>query len=142
MRVLIILLLASIHQDTTDYLKGEWTLQSYDVIDKIRSSPAYLYGDSNARQAIEKSFQEILTKGKYNFTTDTLYYTDLDGGTIIYRNARWHVNGQVLYIDEIRRPFKREAFIHYISRDSLVLSPIINGQTGTSKMTFTKRTSE
>lgn len=139
MRLLVIFSLLFLYQDTAERLKGRWALRSYDAIDKIRTSPAYLFGDDKDREALEKQFMEILTKGEYNFTADTLHYTDLEGGAIVYRDALWHLDGLVLYIDEINRPYHRQAFIHHVSQDSLVMSPIINGETGSARMRFVRR---
>jgi hypothetical protein len=129
-------------QDGSYNLRGNWSLRSYDAIDKVRASPGYLFGDDKDRQALEKQFEEVLTKGAYIFSADTLHYTDLEGGAIIYRDALWHVKGQVLYIDEINRPYHRQAFIHFVTNDSLVISPIIEGIASTSKMKFVRKMPE
>lgn len=139
MHLLLVLLGALVSQNPFYDLEGKWLLRSYDAIDKIRSSPAYLFGDNDAKRALEKQFEEILAKGEYSFGTDTLRYTDLEGGTVVYRRALWHMKEQVLYIDELDRPYHRQAMIHKASKDSLVLSPIIDGVAADSKMRFIRQ---
>lgn len=126
-------------QDTDEQkILGDWDLRHYDAIQKIKSSPRYQLGDPKARNAMDRQFEEMMKNGRYSFVKDTLDYTDMEGTQIRYRVALWRMKDQILYITEIDRPFSRRAFIHHLSSDSLVMSPIIDNAVGDSKMIFRK----
>ncbi|NMM47777.1 lipocalin family protein [Marinigracilibium pacificum] len=121
---------------TKNQIIGEWKLASYDAIDKIRETPAYIFGDEAAKEMIEKQFSLMLNDGKYVFTAKTLNYTDIEKGNIVTRTALWKLDNNTLTIQETERNYKREAFIKKITSDSLILVPVIDGIVGDSKMTF------
>lgn len=125
-------------QTTSDSIIGNWKIVSYDAIDKIKTSPAYLYGAAEVRQLIDEQFETILKSGAYNFKKDTVYYSDLQEQALVTRSALWSLNEDILYFKEIDRPYERQAYVHHISQDSLVISPIINGTVGSSKIIFKK----
>ncbi len=119
-------------------IHGSWKLRSYDAIDNIKNSPAYLFGDEKAVEMIDQQFETILAKGEYNFGADTLNYTDLEGTVLVYRRALWKIDGYYLKIKEIDRDYEREAYIRILKPDSLVLSPVIDGEVVESEMVFTR----
>jgi hypothetical protein len=119
-------------------LIGTWKIESYDAIDKIRQSPTYITGDAYSREMIERQIDEILSKGEYIFSNDTLRYTDLQNNKLVYRKAIWKIEGDILKIIEIDRPYEREAYVHNLNADTLIISPIIDGIVGDSKIVFSK----
>ena len=130
-------MILNIHfQNTSIY--GIWKIRSYDVIDKIKQSPAYLFGDENGRKILDRQFEEVLSRGEYIFGNDTLWYTDIQNNKLIQRRAFWKIDGNNLQIIEIDRRFDREAYIHKLNADTLIISPIIEGDLGKSKILFTK----
>ena len=139
-KVLIALLIISLMSfySTDDPIIGQWKLISYDAIENIKQNPAYQYADDHTRSQIDKQFEEILSKGKYIFTKDTLRYSDLEGTEIVNRRAIWTRKADELIISEIDRPFKRKAYIRKVSVDSLILSPILEDEISESRMRFVR----
>lgn len=120
-------------------LEGTWKLQSYSTIDQIKKSPAYLSADDVTRGAMDAQFDTMLENGQYSFGPgDTLHYTDIQGTMMVTRRALYAFSNDTLYIKEIDRAFEREAFVHQLSADSLVISPIVQGKVGNGKMVFTR----
>ena len=97
-----------------------------------------MFGDENSRELLDKQFEAILTNGEYNFDKDTLRYTDIQGQNLKTRKAHWVIKKNVITIKEIDRPFERQAFVHFLSKDSLVISPIIDEDVGDSQIIFSK----
>jgi hypothetical protein len=119
-------------------LIGDWDLKHYDAIQKVKASPRYVMSDAKAKSLMDKQLDDMLKNGGYSFTKDTLDYADLEGTQIKYRVGLWKMKGQILYITELGRPFSRRAFIHHLSADSLVLSPIVEEVVSDTKMIFRK----
>jgi hypothetical protein len=119
-------------------LLGDWELKHYEAIHKIKASSRYQMGDQKTRSALDKQFDEIMKNGGYSFTRDTLDFAELEGTQVRYRVGLWRMKDQTLYITEINRPVTRRVFIHYLSSDSLVLSPVTENSVGEPKMVFKK----
>lgn len=141
--IIIILLIAlcqsGLTQINQDLLPGTWKLKSYDVIEKIKYSAMYANGSEEEKKRFDDMVKLIKDSTRYNFKPDKkLVYTDIDQMKlkIIRRNARWSIKGKTLLIKETDRAFKREASIVALSKNKLVIIPIINGVVGTSKMVF------
>ncbi|SMG38736.1 hypothetical protein SAMN05661096_02565 [Marivirga sericea] len=135
--VLTIILMFALYQSEPEII-GRWQIQSFEAIDKIKQSPAYTYGDADAREQLDKLFNLMLENGEYYFKNDTLYYSDIEHGKIIKRRAIWTKKDDILTINEIDRVFERQAQINFLSKDSFAISLIIHGKAGDSNLIFTK----
>jgi hypothetical protein len=127
-----------IQESDDQKLLGDWDLKHYDAIHKVKASPRYLLSDPKAKSVMDRQLDEMLKNGQYSFLKDTLFYADMEGTQIKYRVGLWRMKGQTLYITELGRPFSRRAFIHYLSGDSLVLSPIVDEAVSDTRMIFKK----
>ncbi len=123
---------------TNDKLQGKWKLHSFDTIDKIRLSETYLLATEEQRDLMEQRFEKVLDESYYHFSNDSLFYSDLDRGIMVTRRALWELNDDVLTIKEIDRKYVRQALIRHVSKDSLVLSLIVEGKAGDGKLVFTR----
>jgi hypothetical protein len=121
-----------------ELLVGKWKIVEFTTIDKIRSSPQYAFADEQSRKLVEQRFTNMLKKGYYKFSSDSLEYTDLDGKDIMIRDAVWSLEDSLITIKEVYRPFERQALLRYVSKDSLVLSLVIEGKAGEDYLIFKK----
>ncbi|MEO1652724.1 MAG: hypothetical protein AAFU64_04190 [Bacteroidota bacterium] len=121
-----------------DPLIGKWKLKSNTMIAQIKNSPAFLDAEPDMQARMNKIFNTFLKEGEYHFKKDTLVYTDLMGTSIVRRRATWKRDDKIIQIKEIDRPLEREAQIVYLNGDSLVISPIIQGVIGKSKISFVR----
>ncbi len=123
---------------SNDKLQGKWKLNSFDTIDKIRLSETYLLASEEQRDLMEQRFEKVLDESYYHFSNDSLFYSDLDRGIMVTRRALWELKDDVLTIKEIDRKYVRQALIRHVSKDSLVLSLIVEGKAGDGKLVFTR----
>lgn len=129
---------STVFSQEKELLLGNWKLQSYEAIEKIRSSPGYYFGDSTSRAQIEKVFKRTLDSTYYEFKKDTLIYTSIEGLEAVIRTALWELSGNTISIKETERNFERQAHLILVNKDTLIITPIIEGKIGSSKMLFTK----
>ena len=115
---------------------GRWKIKAYDAIETIKQTPAYIFGDPGMGNQIDLQIREILNSGEYFFHSDTLIYSDIERNSLVNRRAIWKKDGDILKMTEIDRPYERRAKIHLLSKDSLVISPIIDGMVAASKLYF------
>lgn len=125
-------------EQTNFNLVGKWKLVKYDAFDKVRQSPAYLLGTDEEIRQYDIQVRLLLDSTTYDFQNDgTLIYSDLENQKLVKRRATWTIQDSTLLITEINRPFNREAKIILLTPEKLILSPIIAGTIGDSKMIFT-----
>jgi hypothetical protein len=60
----------------------------------------------------------------------------MENQKLIKREAKWTMADGILFISELKRPFKREAKIISLTPSTLIMSPVIDGKVSDSKMTF------
>lgn len=109
------------------------------AFDKVRNSPAYLFGTDEEIRRYDDIVRVLLDGTIYDLRPDGLMiYTDMENRKLVKREARWAVKDGILYINELNRPFKREAKIILLTPSSLVMVPIIDGEAADSQMTFRK----
>lgn len=135
--IIAVIILITLYQSDSKII-GKWKIQSFGAIDNIKLSPAYTYGDAEARAQLDRLFNLMLEQGEYHFKNDTLYHSDIEHGKIIKRRAIWNRSNEILNFKEIDRAFERQAKIEFLSKDSLVILPIIEGKGPGSKLIFTK----
>ena len=118
---------------------SKWKLISYDAFEKVKTSPGYMLSTEEERQLVDKTSKLLLDSVQYEFKQDgLLVYKDLENLAIVERTAYWMLKGDILFINELKRPYSRQAKIIELSEHKLIITPIINGQVGDSKMIFTK----
>jgi hypothetical protein len=124
-------------QDSTNLI-GTWKMVKYDAFDKVKNSPAYLLGTDEEIQKYDNIVRLLLDSTTYDFRPDgIMVYTDMENQKLVNREARWTVEDSILFISELKRPYKREAKIISLTSSMLIMTPIIDGKVGDSKMTFT-----
>jgi hypothetical protein len=140
-RILIIwlLLLTSnnlLGQDQSSLIR-KWKLVKYDAFEIVKKSEAYIFGTDEEIQKYDETVKLLLDSVTYDFRSDGLMvYTDMENQKLIKREANWTVADSILFISEIKRPFKREAKIISLTSSTLIISPVIEGKVSESKMTF------
>lgn len=128
--------LALVAQDKFN-LTGKWKLVKYDAFDKVKQSPAYLLGTEEEIQQYDNLVKLLLDSTTYDFRNNgTLLYSDVENQKLVKREARWIIQDSTLFITEINRPFKREAKILSLTPTQLIMSPIVQGAVGDSRMIF------
>jgi len=135
--ILTVIILISLFQSEPEII-GRWKIQSFEAIDKLKQSPAYIYGDAEARKQLDQQFNLMLENGEYYFKNDTLFYSDIERGVLVKRRAIWTKTDDILTIKEIDRAFERKAQIQFVSKDSLAISLIIDGEVRDSNLIFSK----
>jgi hypothetical protein len=79
----------------------------------------------------------LLDSTLYEFRQNgTMIYTDMENQNLVKREAWWKIKDGILFINELKRPYKREAKIVSLTPTLLIITPIIDGKAGDSKMTF------
>lgn len=112
-------------------------MEKYDAFDKVKNSPAYLLGTDEEIQRYDDMVRLLLDSTIYDFRPDgTMVYTDMENQKLLKREAWWMIKDSVLYINELKRPYKREAKIVSLTSSLLIMIPILDGKAGDSKMTF------
>lgn len=119
-------------------LQGVWKLQSFDAIDKIKASAVYQNANPMARMMMDERFDLALNHVTYEFSADTLKYTDIDFNQLVHRRAIWYKKDQIIHFEEIDRTFKRSAFVKKLTADTLILNLIVEDGIADSDLVFTK----
>jgi hypothetical protein len=126
-------------QDSVNLI-GIWKMEKYDAFDKVKNTPAYLSGTGEEIQRYDDIVRLLLDSTIYDFRPDgTMVYTDMENQKLVKREAWWTIKDSILYINELKRPYKREAKIVSLTSSLLIMTPIIDGKAGDSKMTFKKK---
>ena len=121
---LLISFLLIFRQEESSPLIGKWKMESYDAIAKIKFSPAYLFGDDEARKQMDAQFKLALDSTFYIFRRDTLVYTSIEHEKAMLRTALWELKNDTIFIEELERNYKRKALLISVNKDELVISPI------------------
>lgn len=125
-----------IGQDSVNLI-GKWKLEMYSAFDQVKHTPAYILGTDEEIQRYDDIVRLLLDSTIYDFRLDgTMVYTDMENQKLVKREAWWTVKDSILYINEFKRPYKREAKIVSLTPSLLIMTPIIDGKAGDSKMTF------
>ena len=123
-----------------ELLPGKWDLIYFSAIDKIESSVAMQMADSATYNQFQKSKRMILDDFFYNFSANgTIEYNDISNLELVSRDAFWMVEGDVLTITELKRPFERQAKIINLSERFLELSVMIEGEVSPGSLLRFKR---
>jgi hypothetical protein len=116
---------------------GRWKLEKYDAFEKAKKTPAYLLGTEDEIQKYDDMVKLLLDSTLYEFRQNgTMIYTDMENQNLVKREAWWKIKDGILFINELKRPYKREAKIVSLTPTLLIITPIIDGKAGDSKMTF------
>lgn len=118
---LVYLLLIS---NKSDLMIGKWDLVKNSAFESIQNSDRYLLADIETQFEVDRQFQLVLDSMKYEFKSDTLYYSSIDQDRMINRRAFWKLIGDTLFVKEIDRNYLRKYFVWEVNEDTLKFSPI------------------
>lgn len=137
--LILIMLISKVNGQDSLTIISKWKLASYEAFEKVRKSEGYLFGTEEQRQLVDKTSKLLLDSVQYEFKSNGLMvYKDVENLAVIERTAYWKIQGDILFIDEVKRPYNRQAKILTLNERILVITPIINGLPGESKMIFNR----
>jgi hypothetical protein len=121
-------------------LEGEWKLISYEAIEAIRDSPQYKAMPQAQKEELDLRLEEQLNNTLYIFDgKDQMQYTSFEGKQMFNREAKYRVVGDRLTITDAKNQSTREAVIHSLKDDILILMPMKKDNLGSEKMIFHKQ---
>jgi hypothetical protein len=121
-------------------LEGKWKLISYEAIDAIRDSPQYKALPQTQKEELDLRLEEQLNNTIYIFDgKDQMQYTSFEGKKMLNREANYKVVGDRLIITDAKNQSNREALIHSLKDDVLILIPMKKDSLGSEKMIFHKQ---
>lgn len=142
--LIICLSLTTVKAQNKELLISNWDLVHYTTIDDLKKSQQYATAEPFVKEMMDQQFAMVLQYTEYRFQEEgKMEYVDIipQDMTVVTRNATWELTNDTILIKETDRSYERKALIRSISKDSLVLSPIIEGTVGSGKLVF-KRKSE
>ncbi len=121
-------------------LEGTWKLVRYDAIDAIRDSPQYKAMPQAQKEELDLRLEEQLNNTFYRFDgKDQLQYTTFEGKKMLNRSANYEVLGDRIKIKDLQNQSSREAIIHSLKNNVLILIPVKKDGLGSEKMVFHKQ---
>ncbi|UZD24536.1 hypothetical protein PBT90_14185 [Algoriphagus halophytocola] len=138
MYIYLYVFFVSIFNSDPDLILGKWKIVELEAIESIRNSDGYLLADFETQSLADQKFQLALDSTTYEFKRDTLYYTDIDGLSIVHRRAIWKLIGDTIFVKEIDRVYLRKYFLRNVNQDSLIFSSIFNGKVAKKRYLFAR----
>ena len=135
--LLTLVVVCSYGQDSTKLI-NRWKLTKYDLLDNVKSSQAYLMADDESVKKFDEQIKLILDSVYYDFRADkVLIYVDIKNNKPTTRIAKWSLNkDEISIIDESNKIYSRQAKVIKLTDNEFIISPIIDGNVGDSKMVF------
>jgi len=84
-------------------LAGKWKIESFPAYDFLLASSLEKGVDSDQYLKMLELYNLYMDCSYYEFSHDTIYFTDMQGGKIVPKKGKWYLNHDTLVINDLEK---------------------------------------
>jgi len=84
-------------------LSGKWKIESFPAYDFLLASSLEKGVESDQYLKMLEIYNLYMDSSYYEFSNDTIYFTDMQGGKIVPKKGKWYLNHDTLVINDLEK---------------------------------------
>jgi len=84
-------------------LAGKWKVDSFPAYEFLLASSLEKGIDSGQYLKMLELYNLYMDSSYYEFSNDTIYFTDMQGGKIVPKKGKWYLNHDTLIINDLEK---------------------------------------